>query len=145
MNPQHRVNTTIASKNLAAQSFKPLFSASEAQDHPLCSPHFERIAVFGGLHHKPIGELFHKLYEDEPVAVGSAAFKPNRSRAPDDVYIRSRDIAARSSPMANKLEFNRCPPQILQRHNFFGHNSLQDYVTAIFEQQVDKFNLRPSS
>ena len=108
MNPQHRVNTTVPSKSLAAQSFKPLISASLAQDSPLCSPHFDRIAVFGGLHHKPIGELFYKLYEDEPVAVGSAAFKPNRSRAPDDVYIRSRDIEGRSNPMANKLEFNCC-------------------------------------
>ena len=145
MNPQHRVHTIIPSKSFVAQSFKPPTSTSEAQDRPLCSPHFDRIAVFGGLHHKPIGELFYKLYEDAPVAVGSAAFKPNRSRAPDDVYIRSRDIEGRSNPMANKLEFNCCPPQILQGHNFFGHNSLQDYVTAIFEQQVDKFNLRPSA
>ena len=80
MNPLHRVNTTIPSKSLAARSFKPLISASQAQASPLCSPHFDRIAVFGGLHHKPIGELFYKLYEDEPVAVGSAAFKPNRRR-----------------------------------------------------------------
>lgn len=32
MNPQNRVNTTIPSKSLAAQSFKPPISASQAQD-----------------------------------------------------------------------------------------------------------------
>jgi len=55
---------------------------------------------------------------------GRAVLGDQNIQGPPELVI---EVAASSSADA----------QILQGHNFFGHNSLQDYVTAIFEQQVD--------
>jgi hypothetical protein len=101
--------------------------------------HIDRIHVAGPLDHKPLGELFYKLYEGEPVAVGASAFKPNSKRSPDEVYIRSKDVQANG--WANMLEIDCCPPKILQGHNFFGHGDLLDYTYAMFDRQTSKFGL----
>lgn len=52
---------------------------------PVRTVHIDRIHVTGPLDHKPLGELFYKLYDGIPVAVGASAFKPNSKRNPDEV------------------------------------------------------------
>jgi hypothetical protein len=101
--------------------------------------HIDRIHVTGPLDHKPLGELFYKLYDGIPVAVGASAFKPNSKRNPDEVYIRSREVQA--NERAYMLEFDCCPPKILQGHNFFGHGDPLDYTYAMFDRQTSKFGL----
>ena len=59
---------------------------------PVRTVHIDRIHVTGPLDHKPLGELFYKLYDGIPVAVGASAFKPNSKRNPDEVYVRSREV-----------------------------------------------------
>ncbi|MFY7865514.1 phage/plasmid replication protein, II/X family [Roseateles sp.] len=105
--------------------------------------HIDRIDVGGSLTHIPVGTRFYAMYQDMPVAVGASAFKPQRKKNPEDVFVRSRHIEGREE-LATWLEFNCCPPQILQGHNVWGHGNLQDYVTAIFERQVDKFGFQPT-
>ena len=106
---------------------------------PVRTVHIDRIHVAGPLDHKPLGEMFYKLYEGEPVAVGASAFKPNSKLNPDEVYIRSKNVQANGR--ANMLEIDCCPPKILQNHNFFGHGDLLDYSYAMFDRQTSKFGL----
>ena len=106
---------------------------------PVRTVHIDRIHVTGPLDHKPLGELFYKLYDGIPVAVGASAFKPNSKRNPDEVYIRSREVQA--NERAYMLEFDCCPPKILQGHNFFGHGDPLDYTYAMFDRQTSKFGL----
>lgn len=106
---------------------------------PVRTVHIDRIHVTGPLDHKPLGELFYKLYDGIPVAVGASAFKPNSKRNPDEVYIRSREVQA--NERAYTLEFDCCPPKILQGHNFFGHGDPLDYTYAMFDRQTSKFGL----
>lgn len=106
---------------------------------PVRTVHIDRIHVAGPLDHQALGELFYKLYEGEPVAVGASAFKPNSKRDPDEVYIRSKDVQANGR--ANILEIDCCPPKLLQGHNFFGHGDLLDYTYAMFDRQTSKFGL----
>lgn len=117
----------------------PLLTSNQSLGLPTRTVHIDRLHVTGPLDHKPLGELFYKLYEGEPVPVGASAFKPNKKRNPDEVYIRSREVQANGR--AYMLEFDCCPPKILQGHNFFGHGDLLDYTYAMFDRQTSKFGL----
>lgn len=102
--------------------------------------HIDRIHVAGPFDHKPIGELFYKALDEETaIPVGASAFKPNTKRNPEDIYIRSKEV--QHNGRAYMLEFDCCPPQILQGHNFFGHGNLLDYTYAMFDRQTRKFGL----
>lgn len=46
--------------------------------------------------------------------------------------------------MAHRIEFDCCPPKVLQKHNFFGHADLGSYTYQIFCQQMDILGLTPS-
>jgi len=113
---------------------------------PVQTVHIDRIAVTGSITHDPIGQMFYAVYEGTPVAVGAAAFKPNGKQRADGIYARSIEIEA-TTEQATRLEFNCCPPQILQGHNVWGHADMQDYITAMFERVVAKFHrkLRPTA
>lgn len=117
----------------------PVLTSNQSPWPPVRTVHIDRLHVTGPLDHKPLGELFYKLYEDEPVAVGASAFKPNSKRNADEVYIRSREVQA--NERAYMLEFDCCPPKILQGHNFFGHGDMLDYTYAMFDRQTRKFGL----
>lgn len=125
----------------------PIASAAQAVSHhapQIASPytlrtaHIDRIAIAGHLVHRPVGNLFYAMYDGVPIAVGASAFKPQRKKNAEDVFVRSSQIEG-ADELATYLEFNCCPPQILQGHNVWGHADMQDYVTAIFERIVEKF------
>lgn len=109
--------------------------------HPLQTVHIDRIDIGGHLTHEPLGHIFYGLEDGEPVALGSSAVKPQPSKNAEDVYVRSRHIEG-ADELATWLEFNCCPPQILQGHNVWGHADMQDYVTAILDRIVAKFPLK---
>ena len=97
--------------------------------------HIDRISVNGPLDHPHLGEGFYKAIDDETtVLVGASAFKPKVKRTPDDVYMRSKEL--QSNGRAYRLELDCCPPQKLQKHNFFGHSDMVDYTYAMFDQQT---------
>lgn len=108
--------------------------------------HIDRIRVKGPLAHCPLGKLWFQLMEDtgELVPIAASARKPRgASYGPaDKVWMKSRDI--RGIDRAHQIELDCCPPQILQRHNFFGHANLQSYVRQIFEQQTTAMALSPT-
>ena len=87
-----------------------------ASPFPLQIVHIDRVAIGGHIVHRPIGHLFYAMYDGEPVAAGASAFKPQRRTKAEDVYVRSRHIEG-ANEQATWLEFNCCPPQILQGHN----------------------------
>ncbi|AZS77620.1 hypothetical protein ELS24_03670 [Achromobacter spanius] len=108
--------------------------------------HIDRIRVKGSLAHRPLGKLWFQLMGDtgELVPIAASARKPRgASYGPaDQVWMKSRDI--RGIDRAHQIELDCCPPQILQRHNFFGHANLQSYVHQIFEQQTTAMALSPT-
>lgn len=108
--------------------------------YPRQTVHIDRIAACGRIVHRPIGTIFYRMVNEEPTAAGSDAFKPN-GKQDDGIYARSKHIEGRDE-LATMLEFNCCPPQVLQGHNVWGHADMQDYVTAIFERVVAKFPLK---
>ena len=117
----------------------PVFTSNQRPSSPVRTVHIDRLHVTGPLDHEPLGDLFYKLYEGEPVAVGASAFRPNSKRNPDEVYVRSKDV--QQNERAYELEFDCCPPKILQGHNFFGHGDMLDYTYAMFDRQTSKFGL----
>lgn len=111
------------------------------QQPPVRGVHIDRIHVAGALDHKPLGEVFYKEFdEDTVIPVGASAVKPSRKRGADDIYIHSKEVDA-STGRANMLEFDCCPPKLLQKHNFFGHADLLDYTYAMFSRQISRFGL----
>ena len=109
--------------------------------YPLQTVHIDRIEIGGHLTHRPLGHVFYALEDGDPVPLGSSAIKPQPSKSAEDVYVRSRHIEG-ADELATWLEFNCCPPQILQSHNVWGHGDMQDYVTAILDRVVAKFPLK---
>ena len=97
--------------------------------------HIDRIHVNGPLDHYPLGELLYKeLDSNTVIPIGASAVKPNTRRNPEEIYIRSKSV--QPSGRAYMLEFDACPPKILQGHNFFGHADLADYTYALFDRQT---------
>jgi len=103
--------------------------------------HIDRIEIGGHLTHQPLGHVFYAMYDGEPHAAGASPVKPQPGKSVDDVYVKSRHIEG-TDELATWLEFNCCPPQILQGHNVFGHGDMQDYVSAILNRIVAKFPLK---
>lgn len=104
--------------------------------------HIDRFTLNGPLNHDPLGELFYSFSDLlGPVVAGSSAYTPKRRKnpRPDDIYIKSSMV--NDQKMAQRLLFDCCPPQILQRHNVFGHGDLLDYCYAIFLGQLAKHGL----
>lgn len=122
-------------------AFQTAHSAFQPDPTTIQTVHIDRIDIGGHLTHQPLGHVFYAIYDGEPVAAGASAVKPQPSKSAEDVYVRSRHIEG-ADELATWLEFNCCPPQILQGHNVFGHGDMQDYVSAIFERIVAKFPLK---
>ncbi len=103
--------------------------------------HIDRITVCGPLDHPHIGEGFYKAVDEfDTVLVGASSFKPKCKVTPDDIYVRSKEV--QPNGRAYRLEIDCCPPQILQKHNFFGHANMLDYANAVFDMQTQKYGLQ---
>ncbi|CAB3909991.1 hypothetical protein LMG26689_04939 [Achromobacter animicus] len=76
--------------------------------------------------------------------VGASPRKKQRraSWPADRVRVRSWDVE--SETLAHRIEFDCCPPKVLQKHNFFGHADLRSYTYKIFRQQLDILGIRPN-
>lgn len=76
--------------------------------------------------------------------VGASPRKKQRraSWPADRVRIRSWDVE--SETMAHRIEFDCCPPKVLQKHNFFGHADLHSYTYKIFRQQLGILGISPN-
>lgn len=140
---QIRQTVTTNADQTPSSAIKTTHSAfpgapSQALPTAIQTVHIDRIAVTGSVTHDPIGQMFYAVYDGEAVAVGASAFKPNGKQRADGIYARSTQIEA-ATEQATRLEFNCCPPQILQGHNVWGHAVLQDYVTAMLDHVIARF------
>jgi hypothetical protein len=55
-----------------------------------------------------------------------------RNKREDRQYLRSKDV--RDREFSEKLEMDCCPLKVLQKHNVFGHSSVQDYCYWAFDR-----------
>jgi len=108
--------------------------------------HIDRIRVHGALDHHPVGKVFYQVFGDEGeiLPVGASPRKKQRraSWPADRVRVLSRDVE--SETLARRIEFDCCPPKVLQKHNFFGHADLRSYTYKIFRQQLDALKIIPT-
>lgn len=102
--------------------------------------HIDKIRVSGPCRHKPIGKIW--LVEDETVGIVPVGASPTQKVlkvGSEEAYIKSKDLDGNG--MANSLEIHCCPPAVLQRHNFFGHDSILDYIYAIFDHATRAYDI----
>lgn len=114
-------------------------NSTKATQHQPGHIHIDRITVNGPIEHVSLGTKFYTFDESVGhVVAGASAYTPKRRKnpLPDDIYIKSSVFG--TNELAYRLLFNCCPPQILQKHNFFGHSDLLDYTYAIFTRQLEK-------
>lgn len=108
--------------------------------------HIDRIRVHGALDHHPVGKVFYQVFGDEGeiLPVGASPRKKLRraSWPADRVRVLSRDVE--SETLARRIEFDCCPPKVLQRHNFFGHADLGSYTYKIFRHQLGILDINPT-
>lgn len=108
--------------------------------------HIDRIRVHGSLDHHPVGKVFYQAFGDEGdmLPVGASPRKKQRraSWPSDRGRVLSRDVE--SETLARRIEFDCCPPKVLQKHNFFGHADLRSYTYKIFRHQLDILGINPT-
>lgn len=113
-----------------------------ANQSPAGHVHIDRMTFSGPLDHEPKGELIFKHHPDYGlIPVGASALTPQRRRNPTpvDMFIKSHQV--QMDERAYAMRFDCCPPQILQGHNFFGHQDIRDYAYSIFDMQTSKLGI----
>ncbi|WP_138514536.1 phage/plasmid replication protein, II/X family [Rhodoferax bucti] len=103
--------------------------------------HIDRFRVTGPCTHKVLGNGIWKLTDKDTGEIRSAANAVNGTLGHDacNYYVRSRRVQPGGT--AEQLEIHVCPPQILQKHNVFGHGNLVDYVCRIFDLLTAKLGI----
>jgi hypothetical protein len=97
--------------------------------------HIDKIHMTGPLTHKPRGTINYINDEKAGLTPSHTFRKKIKSESNnEDIEIHSRDMDEKG--MAHKLEIHCCPPQVLQKHNIFGHSCVVDYVNAVFDQAI---------
>jgi len=105
------------------------------------SVHIDRIRITAPCTHRATGKV---IYFDEGelgmVAAGGATanqvtLKDGGKRA----YVRSKQVG--TNEVAYMLEIHCCPPQVLQKHNLFGHAVLADYVYAVLDLVTKRLHI----
>ena len=116
--------------------------ASHSCNEQAVNIHIDWIHIYAPCHHKPTGTLLY--FDDDSLdqlvpssaTANQKAIKDGGKKA----YIRSKEINGRTG-MASMIEIQCCPPKILQKHNLFGHASLQDYVYTILDLVTQRLHI----
>lgn len=106
-------------------------------------PHIDKIRVIGPCTHQVLGDGIWELTDLSTGEIHQASTPINGTleHAACTYYVRSRRVHGK---VADKLEFHVCPPQLLQKHNVFGHCDLLSYVVRIFDLLTQKLGIKVS-
>lgn len=108
-------------------------AVSQAIHHQAPNIHIDRIRVQGKCRHHVLGNgkwEFTDLSTGE-INTGATPLIGTLGHEACTFYVRSKKVQHKG--MAEELEIHVCPPQLLQRHNVFGHGDIVDYVYRIFD------------
>jgi len=105
------------------------------------SVHIDRIRITAPCTHRATGKI---IYFDEGefgmvAAGGATANQLTLKDGGDRAYVRSKEVGI--NEIAYMLEIHCCPPQVLQKHNLFGHAVLKDYVYTILDLVTKRLNI----
>lgn len=130
---------------ITASSVQPLDGAAGAIAAATALPqaghiHIDRIRASAAFDHEPLGELLEKTHPDYgSYTIASEAVGTEQKRkydSPDYFYARSTELRG---GRAYEILFDCCPPKQLQKHNFFGHEDVSDYIYTCLDLTAQRY------
>lgn len=92
--------------------------------------------------HQAIKQLWFGLDPETRALNHCGASEENVSLIEGASTVKVCSKGVRQDGGATQLEIECCPPKVLQRHNVFGHSSLQDYVLGVADLVTDQLGIK---